>query len=378
MTTNTMIKKAIYCLSLSIALMACSSKDNPDPSDDTERVAMLTNVGTNVIVPSFEALQTNAADLNAAAIAYAADTKSEAKLKTLQYTWFNTALAWKTASVFTQGPIENDFLSSSIYFTTTNYTGIEKAISQPGGAITSDYIETLGAPLKGIPAIEYMVFNTAGDEAVIGGYTGINGAARGTYLKALTENLMKQTDNVLAKWKPGQGDYLKTFIEADGRDINSSFGILANKIIDQIYTIKDERLGAPIGKRNNGTPQPDLVDGKVSGTSLPFLKAELQSVENAFLGKSLKGIDGKGIDDILDKSGAKSGDVLLSTKIKEQFATVKAKLELINSPLSTAVTNQKDLVNAAYDEVKKLQVMMEVDMINNLGVLLTFSDNDGD
>jgi predicted lipoprotein len=57
---------------------------------------------------------------------------------------------------------------------------------------------------------------------------------------------------------------------------------------------------------------------------------------------------------------------------------VKAKLDLINSPLSTAVTAQKDLVGTAYDEVKKLQVMMEVDMINNLGVLLTFSDNDGD
>lgn len=365
-------------LSLGVAVMACSSKDNPDPADNTERVAMLTNVGTNVIIPSFEAFQTAAGDLNTAAIAYAADTKSEPKLQTLQYAWFTTALAWKTASVFTQGPIENEFLLSPIYFATTNYTGIEKAISQPGRAIDNDYIESLGAPLKGIPALEYMVFNDAGNAAVIGGYTGINGAARGSYLKSLTENLKKQADNIVTKWKPGQGDYLKTFIAADGRDINSSFGVLSNKMIDLVYTIKDERLGAPLGKRNNGTPQPNLVDGKLSGTSLPFLKAELQSVENAFTGKSLKGIDGKGIDDILDKAGAKSGDVLLSKKIKDQFTTVKAKLELINSPLSTAVTAQKDLVTAAYDEVKKLQVMMEVDMINNLGVLLTFSDNDGD
>jgi predicted lipoprotein len=373
-----MIKKTFYFLSICMAVMACSSKDNPDPSDDTERVAMLTNVGTNVIIPSFEAFQAASAELSTAAIAYAGDTKNLTKFQTLKYTWFNAALAWKTASVFTQGPIENEFLSSSIYFTTTNYTGIEKAISQPGRAIDNDYIESLGAPLKGIPAIEYLLFNDAGEGAVIGGYTGINGAARGNYLKALAENLKKQADNIVAKWKPGQGDYLKTFVAADGRDINSSFGILSNKMIDLVYTMKDERLGAPIGKRNNGTPQPNLVDGKLSGTSLPFLKAELQSVENAFTGKSLKGIDGKGIDDILDKSGAKSGEILLSKKIKDQIATVKAKLDLINSPLSTAVTAQKDLVGTAYDEVKKLQVMMEVDMINNLGVLLTFSDNDGD
>ncbi len=88
--------------------------------------------------------------------------------------------------------------------------------------------------------------------------------------------------------------------------------------------------------------------------------------------------DGSGIDDILDKANAMSGGVLLSKKIKDQFTVVKGKLDLITVPLSTAVTTQQAAVSALYDEVKRLQVMMEVDMINNLGVLLTFSDNDGD
>jgi predicted lipoprotein len=373
-----LFKKIAYALLTSAVVLACSSKDNPDPGDETSRVAMLQNVGSNVIIPSFEAFQTNAQALTTVAEAYAADVKSETKLAAVQNAWTAAAQSWKKASLFTQGPIDDAFLASSIYFNTTNTTGIEKAISQPGGAVDDAYIEGLGAALKGFPAIEYLLFSTSGNAAIIGNYSGINGAGRGVFLKALCANLQKQAATVVSKWKASDGNYIKTFVDANGRDINSSFGVLANKMIDLVYTVKDERLGAPMGKRNNGTPQPGLVDAKLSNASLVLMKAELQSIENAFTGKNLSGTDGPGIDDMLDEAGAKSGDQPLSAKIKAQFATVNAKIALITDPLGTAVTTQKDQVSAVYDEVKKLQVLMEVDMINNLGVLLTFSDNDGD
>ncbi len=373
-----MFKKIIYFLSINAIIMACSSKDNPDPADSTDRVAMLTNVGNNIIIPSFEAFLANSKTLTVAADAYTADVQSEQKLSALQAAWLNTAKAWKMASLFTQGPIENDFLSSGIYFTPTNYTSIEKAISQPTAPINNAYIEGLGANVKGIPTIEYIIFNSSGNAAVISGFSGAGATNRIAYLKALCVNLETQSTTILSKWKADGDNYLKTFITADGRDINSSFGMLSNKMIDLIYTIKDERLGAPLGKRNSGTPQPGLVDAPFSNASMVLMKAELQSIENTFNGTSLSGASGAGFDDILDNAGAKSGSELLSTRIKNQFALVHTKLDLITSPLSTAVTSQTSLVSAAYDEVKKLQVMMEVDMINNLGVLLTFSDNDGD
>jgi predicted lipoprotein len=373
-----MLKKIIYLLSAAVVIVACSSKGNPDPEDNASRVAMLSNVGNNIIVPSFDALLVSSKTLAQAANDYAGDTKNEAKLTALQTAWTATAASWKIASLFKQGPIEDDFLLSGIYYTSTSYSAIEKAISQSGATIDDAYIENLGATVKGLPAIEYMVFSNDGNAALIGGYAGINGAKRIAYLKALCLNLQNQAAKVSSKWRADGDNYLKTFTEADGRDINSSFGILANKMIDLVYTIKDERLGAPIGKRNNGTPQPGLVDASLSKKSLILLKAELKSVENAFTGKSLTGTDGAGIDDILDKAGAKSGAELLSSKIKTQFATVYSKIDLITVPLDVAVTTQQTQVNAVYDEVKKLQVLMEVDMINNLGVLLTFSDNDGD
>ena len=360
-------------------VIGCSSSDSPtDPINGTDRVAMLTNVGNNLIIPSFKAFETNTAALKSAAAAYSADVTNEQKLTQLQAAWLTTASSWKRASLFSQGPIENGFLIFGIYNPTINTSGIEKAISQTATPINNTYIESLGAPLKGIPAIEYLIFNKGDNASILNNYKGVNGGARTAYLQALCENLELQATKVLSQWSPDGGNYIKDFIAADGRDINSSFGILSNKMIDLIYTIKDERLGAPIGKRNSSTPQPDLVDGPYSNESLALMKAELMSLEYTFSGKNLSGSDGAGFDDILDKVGAKSGDELLSAKIKGQFAVIYLKLNALNKPLSTAVVSDAAAVSALYDEVKRLQVLMEVDMINNLGVLLTFSDNDGD
>ena len=364
---------------LLILVWACSKTEEPSGFDTFDRKGMLTNLGNNVVVPSFDAFYQKSIALESAITAYAADVKNEQKLITAQNAWLDMAKAWKQASVFKQGPIEDKFLLSNIDFSTKgvylNPTLLETTITN-GTTIDNAYIESKGATVKGIHAIEYLIFDKAQANAnVIGSYTGTNGAKRAAYVTALATNLKNQAKLIEDDWK---GGYVTTFISADGRDINSSLGILANKMIDLIYTVRDERIGAPKGNRNNGVPQPDLAESGVSNNSITLAINELKGLENAFQGRTPAGMDGVGLDDLLDKLGAKSGDELLSTKIKNQFATVYTKLNAIPAPLQTAVVNNKTEVQAAYDEIKRLQVLLEVDMINNLGVLLTFSDNDGD
>jgi predicted lipoprotein len=364
---------------LMVVVWSCSKSEEPSAFDTFDRQSMLTNLGNNVIIPSFDAFYQKSTALETAITAYTADVKNEQKLMAAQQAWRDMAYVWKQASVFKQGPIEDKFLLSNIDFSTKgvylNTTLLEKAITD-GTTIDNAYIESKGSTVKGVHAIEYLLFDKAQLNAnVIGGYTGINCANRTAYLKALATNLKNQARLILDGWN---GGYVMTFINADGRDINSSLGILSNKLIDLIYTIRDERIGAPKGNRNNGIPQPDLAESALSNSSIALAVNELKGLENAFLGRTPAGVDGIGLDDLLDKLGAKSGNDLLSTKINNQFATVYTKLNAIPAPLQTAVINNKAEVQAAYDEIKKLQVLMEVDMINNLGVLLTFSDNDGD
>ncbi|MEZ4590081.1 MAG: hypothetical protein R3D55_02920 [Chloroflexota bacterium] len=68
----------------------------------------------------------------------------------------------------------------------------------------------------------------------------------------------------------------------------------------------------------------------------------------------------------------------LSQVIDAQFVTTLAAFDEIEGSLHTAVTTNPNQVNAAYDEVRTLLVLIKADMANHLGVTLTFNDNDGD
>jgi predicted lipoprotein len=374
------MKKIIILITAILGIWACAKTEEPTNTFESfDRKSMLTNLGNSVIIPSFEAFYQKSDAFDLAVSAYIADAKNEQKLVATQQAWLEMVKAWKQASVFKQGPIEDQFLLSAIDFSANgaylNVTLLEKTITD-ATTIDNAYIESKGATVKGIHAIEYLIFDKSKVNAnTIAGYTGSTGIKRTAYLKALAVNLKNQAKMIVDEWK---NNYVSKFISADSRDINSSLGVLSNKIIDLIYTIRDERIGVPKGNRNSGTPQPDLAEAFLSGSSIALAISELKGIENAFSGKSPAGADGIGLDDLLDKLEAKSGDELLSKKIKTQFATVYTKLNAIPTTLPIAVVNNKTEVQAAYDEIKRLQVMMEVDMINNLGVLLTFSDNDGD
>lgn len=374
------MKKIIILITVLLGIWACAKTEEPTNTFESfDRKSMLTNLGNSVIIPSFEAFYQKSDAFDLAVNAYTADVKNEQKLVTAQVAWVEMAKAWKQASVFKQGPIEDQFLLSTFDFSANgaylNVTLLDKTIAD-ATTIDNAYIESKGATVKGIHALEYLLFDKAKVNAtIIGTYTGSTGVKRTAYLKALAVNLKNQAKTIVDEWK---NKYVTTFISADSRDINSSLGVLSNKIIDLIYTVRDERIGVPKGNRNSGTPQPDLAEAFLSESSIALAMSELKGIENAFSGKSPAGADGIGLDDLLDKLEAKSGDELLSKKIKNQFAVVYTKLNAIPTTLPIAVVNNKTEVQAAYDEIKRLQVMMEVDMINNLGVLLTFSDNDGD
>ena len=362
---------------------ACSKTVEPtDNFQSFDRKGMLTSLANSVIVPSFDGFYTETITLETTVNAFANDPTNSTKLLEAQKAWTKMASVWKLASVFQQGPITDKFLLTNIDFShkgnNVNTTLLEKAVTDATAAIiNNDYIEQKGATVKGIFAIEYLIFDKNPSLTVVTDkFTKTEaGVKRIAYLKALSTNLKVQAKLVLDDWK---GTYGSTFVNADGRDINSSLGVLANTIIDQIYTIRDERIGVPRGNRNSGTPQPDMAQAVLSGNSTNLIISELKSIENAFLGRTPAGIDGIGIDNLLDKLEAKSDGILLSAKIKNQFSTVYAKLAAIPTKLPVAVVGNQTEVTAAYTEIKKLQVMLEIDMINNLGVLLTFSDNDGD
>jgi predicted lipoprotein len=360
---------------LAVGILACKKEGENDPFSSYDRKAMLGNLGNNLIIPAFQSFQTESGLLKTAAETFAA-SPNEVNLKAVQDRWRSAAAAWKRAELYKLGPVEDQFLGVAVEYVPTNPTGIDNAIAA-GNALNSDYVESKGTNVKGLPALEYLLFDrTNGNAAILGKFTtGDLAAKRREYLKALSQNLNGKASTILTAW---QSITLAKFINADGRDVSSSLGLLTNEVIILTENIKNNKLGAPLGKLGNGTAQPSLVEAGQSESSLSHIKTNLQALENTFLGRNEAGQDGQGFDDLLDALQAKNNGQLLSVVIKAKFADVNTKVNAISMPLQDAVVQQPQAVESAYVACKELIVLLKVDMTSNLGVLVTFSDNDGD
>lgn len=345
-------------------LTGCSGKIN-----DTLRKDVLDSLAYKVIIPAFQDLNQEAVLLKQTVEKFVDQPTSE-HLDEARAQWRRTAGAWKRASNYTFGPIEDQFLSGGIYYASVHESNIEKTIRSSEDFDESS-INAVGSSLKGLRAVEYLLFKSESPEQLLADYK--QEPRRGRYLLALVQNLNRQTEKVLELWTAGSAPYVQTFTTAAGRELNSSLSIVVNKCIQQINFIRDERLGMPMRAKQDQSPRPDLVEGTLSNTSLYLLRNELQSVHNCFQkgGAPL-------LNALLDDMNATYDGQALSTKINDQFETIYQSIETLPSGLENTIVTNRNEIEKLYDQMKRLQILLEVDVVNHLGIILTFSDNDGD
>lgn len=352
-------------LGMALAAAACGTGE----IRNTDRKEILSGISGQVIVPAFENFLAATDSLAAAAGKFTGHPDSST-LAAAREKWLEAALAWKKASAYTFGPVDDNFWTGAIDYASVHYPNIEKSI-RPDVTTDNAYIDSRGSSLKGLKAIEYLLYKSYDADSVVSGFAASQ--PRKAYLLALTSNLNAQAKKVLDSWTSGDAPYSRVFAEADGRDIKSSLSVLVNKCVSQINLIKDERLAVPLGMRNNGTVQPELAEGLLSRTSLDLLKSEVVSVQQCFGSP-----DAKGISALLDQLNAQYENQLLSKALADRFAEIYTLSDQIRQPLNEAVKNDPAKVKELYNALKKLQILLEVDIVNHLGLILTFSDNDGD
>lgn len=376
-----MIRKYLYTALLAVSafilVQSCSKSNGGDKSTDPaasgfDRKTMLTNISTNIIIPSYTAYQGAVVNLDAAVTAF--NTVPDATKLTALQTAFKTAYQlWQSASEFDFGPAEQANLRVNTNTYPTDISQITSNISS--GTYNPTLLANLSA--KGLPAMDYLLFGTGADNnAILLQYTtDAQAAKRKTYLSTLSTELKTNITTVLTAWN---GGYKTTFINADGTDTGSSVGLLINQLVYDYEILKNYEIGIPAGVQSMGTTFPTKVQAYYSKMSAQLALLHLQAVQNLYLGKSAQG-DGSGLDDYLVQAKAKYTDgSSLNDVIKAQFATATTKLQVLTDPLSTQITANNSVVTAAYTELQKLTVLLKTDMPSSLGVLITFGDNDGD
>jgi predicted lipoprotein len=363
----------------SIGLVSSCKKKDKDSSNsgqNFDRAGMLTNIGNNIIIPNYQNLSTAVNKLDSAITAF--NTAPDiTQLANLQNIFKDAYRAWEPCSIFEFGPADTEYLSINFNTFPIDSNTINANISS--GSYNLAAATNLAA--QGFPGIDYLLFGTGPNNTVIlARYTTSSDATnRKKYLADLSASIKNKTTTVLTAWLPNGGNYIHTFVTATGTDVGSSTGQLVNSMDLDFETLKNYKVGVPVGKQSNNILYPTKVEAYYCGISSDLLLIQLTGIENVYLGKSGTGIDGLGFDDYLSQIGAKASDGSdLNTTIKNQFSTAIAGCQALPDPLSNTVTTQTAQVSAAYQELQKLLVLLKTDMPSAMAVLITYADTDGD
>ncbi|GAA4836177.1 hypothetical protein GCM10023331_21760 [Algivirga pacifica] len=335
---------------------------------------MLQNIGDNIMQPKYNAFKTASTSLMDKTTAFV-NNPTEETLSNAQLAWTDAMESWSAVEVFSTGPVEQMMIKEAIYSWPVKTAAVEENITNAPNEINAEYINSLPAVdintglalSQGLAVVEYLLFGK--DLSTTEVLASFSDEQRLAYLQTLTEVLAGHATSITEALP----EFLPLFVSADGKDVGSSTNMIANDLLIMIETMKNEKVGIPLGKKSLGQPLPLNVEALFSRHSLPLLMISLESTQELFIGK-----EGLGYDDYLNEVDARINNTPLSEVILAQFQACKTAAEAINDPLEVAITSEKENVENLYNELKKLVTLTKSDMMSQLGLSVTFSDNDGD
>ena len=347
------------------ATLSASTAVTVTATADLDRRAVVAGIVETVILPRHRELLHEAETLEAAVAQFAAQPTVET-LAAAQAQWRSTAVAWAHVEPFSlrftmlavgqikKWPINTKFIEQFIAEETT--------IDEP-------FIASIGATAKGLGAIEYLLFNpTLTAEELVTAL--VAAPPRLAYLDALAQNLSIAASELYALWSPEGENRAQQLIDADfsENDVQGSVSMLANELIVLLETMVKTKVEYPL-RGVLADPQPQAVESPYAGYSWPLLIANLRAVQQIFHA---------GLGDYLDQMAVSPRTPTLAAAIDAQIEATIAAIEALPLPLEVAVLADPLPVRAVRDQIKAILVLVKVDMANQLGITVTFSDNDGD
>lgn len=356
---------------------ACSACSDPVQTSSVDRRAILRDLGAKVIVPVYDDFASAATELRVRTSSLC-DAPDAEKLQAAQAAWRAARAPFKRAEAFEIGPVRDLRVENAVDFWPVREGDVQEVLADTS-SITDQYVDGLGASKKGLPVLETLIFDEAGDNdrAVAGLIDGGRASRRCVYARALGRDVEQQAAMLAAAWKPGGGDFARELATAgDGsakfQTLAQGIDAIVNAMIGLALVVEGDKLALPLGKRNGGVPQPSDVESPVSGNSTEDIADNLRGIQSTYLG-SYEGTEGVSLAELVA-----SLNPTLDMKMRAQLVQALTAVEAIPPPLSRAVVESPAKVEAAYDSTKALLRLIAVDMVGQLGVTTTFTDNDGD
>lgn len=361
----------IVFLLASFVLESCKKTEGPSDQNlfnTYNRKSLLTDLG-NQVINEYENTLQSAIQLETSVNEFNQNVSLN-NLQNLKNQYLNLLMQWKKAEFSNFGPQEENFIGQNIDYGTFNQNLFQQNLAN--AHLDSVYFAEAGVTVKGLGCLEYMLYHQSDNQTIDWFTTDSLAGRRKTYLLGCVREIQYQLRKLVQLWKPTGGNYLQTFVSKDGRDVASSLTVYCNSLVFFMEQVRRSKIGQPSGIENQGNINVNLLEKKLSQQSIRCIQANLEGLQNAFTGKN-----GQGLDDLLNHLKIEYNGTLLSDVIRNKFQEVQSKIANISN-LEYAIQNDFPKVQELHTSLKQLIVLLKVDMMSNLGLLITYTDNDGD
>ncbi len=351
---------------VTLALVGCSE---PRAAKEDTRRALLEGLGKEVFLPRYVEFEERAHDAERQANALC-ESPSDETLGAARDAWWAARAPWKRNETVAFGPYAPpDSLGAAIDFWPCRKASVDTVLT---GVDPID-ASLLGAAAKGLPVMEYLLFDPEVDVVVESEL----GSRRCDYVAAVGQDLGADATAMREAWDPEVGDFLGELVEAGRKSktydsIEMALGEVVNRLVYDLEAARGEKLGAPLGIRTDGVPQPDSAESRFSGRSLEDVRDSVRGVEEVCFGADVE--DAQSLVRYLEGIGRDD----LGPALRDAFDASYAALDRIPEPLTEAVMTDPASVQAASDALGEVQRLIQVDVIAAMGLMLTFTDADGD
>lgn len=286
------------------------------------------------------------------------NTPTSANLLAAQNDFLEAYKAWQKVSPFQFGPAV-DIALNTINIYPTDTARINNNIAS--GVYNLDAASNIVA--SGFPALDYILFFGTEPEIL----ARLSNAATANYMMAVVEQMNTKVSSVKSTW---QSTYSAKFIAATGNAVGSSLSQLTNAmILNYEKDAREAKIGIPAGVRTLNQAIPEKVEALYCKKSILLAKEHLEGYKDIFEGKN-----GESFKTILTTLGKET----LANNISAHLVNVSTSLNTLTDPFDQMLINSNAPALATYGEYQKMLPLLKVDMTATLGLLITYSDSDGD
>ncbi|MCY4036366.1 MAG: imelysin family protein [bacterium] len=344
--------RRVWAVAAAAVLLGACGGGMPSRSD------VLGDLADDYIVPAYQQFHRDAVALADSLSALCA-SPSSGLLSDARNALSAVRNSWSRAQAVWVGPVMERRSWGSVRWPVAD-DEIEALIADASIELDHERLSSrIGAAQRGIGAVDYLV--GSGEQAL----GALGGSRRCRYLEGVAAVIAAEAALLEADWAlgwEGGEPYRDAFPDADRGDLDR----VVNDTLFLLERITDLELGNALGIMS-ADADPLAVDEGPAGAGVDDLEQRLIGIQAVLIGV---GDDPAGLSPLL-------GDDL-TDRLAGQFEAAFDAVGAVGPPLRHAVADAPQTVIEAREAIKAIQITVATEVVSRLGVVIGFSDADGD